>query len=342
MLNQPEACPGGQPGVDAVIRHLPRVWIHQGFDVNSSDSIELLRCQTEAACRGADEVEARMDVATNSSNMSIALSTNSSRRLADVAVLGATCGIGFRQGSFLCGQCDDGYVKLGGDCIKCAGFNFLMLASSLFVNVGMALFLLHKSANPVIGKDELAKIWDKVDREGSERLNKTGVGKVLELLGALPELHAMPESTMKDDAKRQKMHHLNDQRRVKLDRVCEEINKKRIEDSTGSTGNLEATQKKKCGCFKHKRGAIQVHEASNPDTDCSEVQVTKEDFVAFRASKSPSAAMGIIVFFLQSLGLIMKDSGAFGIMEALNLDTEKAGALMPLADCYCHHHQPRP
>ena len=55
-----------------------------------------------------------------------------------------------------------------------------------------------------------------------------------------------------------------------------------------------------------------------------EVWVTRDDFVKVRAGKSPTASMGIIIFFLQSLGLIMKNSSAFGVMEALNLDTEKA------------------
>lgn len=80
----------------------------------------------------------------------------------------------------------------------------------------MALFLLHKSGNPIIGRDELEKIWDKIDGSEAGQLSKVDVGKVLQLLGALPNVHDLPAEsdaqTGKHKSKRDKATELNTQR----------------------------------------------------------------------------------------------------------------------------------
>lgn len=136
MLNQPETCPGGVPGVEAVVRHLPQLWVHMGDDVNKSESVTLLRCQSALACLQDPRIT-EIIVGDADQNVTRRLSTHDdwweSADLDDL--VGAACGDGFQQGSFLCGECEEGYVKLAGDCIACGGFNVLMLISALLTNM---------------------------------------------------------------------------------------------------------------------------------------------------------------------------------------------------------------
>lgn len=48
------------------------------------------------------------------------------------------------------------------------------------------------------------------------------------------------------------------------------------------------------------------------------------DFVEEQKKKAPSASVGTAIFFMQTLSLVAKDANWFGVLEALNLDVEKA------------------
>ena len=363
MLSQPETCPGGLPGEQAVVRHLPQLWVHLGDDVNNSDSVQLLRCQSALACLEDPQIANADQNVTRRRR----LGTRNTSVVAQLdELVGATCGDGFQQGSFLCSECEDGYVKLAGDCIACGGFNVIMLAMTLVVNVFMSLFLLHKSANPIIPRDELEKIWDKIDGAGRGQLAKDDVGKVLELLGALPYLHVVSaevdDLTEKQVEFREKALAENAQRNNKLDKMCVEFNRDKIAAMGGGNDSGATADKPKAkGCCKKRLKKEQVAvrmetvetieveslesaeltgggdndddaKGHGPEKVEKQIEnqlaslsvVTKGDFVKVRAGKSPTASMGIIIFFFQSLGLIMKKSGAFGVMDALNLDTEEA------------------
>ena len=52
--------------------------------------------------------------------------------------------------------------------------------------------------------------------------------------------------------------------------------------------------------------------------------VLAEDFVREQSARSPTQSIATAIFFVQSLGLILKDADFFGILGALNLDLEAA------------------
>jgi hypothetical protein len=52
--------------------------------------------------------------------------------------------------------------------------------------------------------------------------------------------------------------------------------------------------------------------------------VLAADFVREQSARSPTQSIATAIFFVQSLGLILKDAEFFGILGALNLDLEAA------------------
>ena len=84
---------------------------------------------------------------------------------------------------------------------------------------------------------------------------------MLELLGALPS----PAEDI-DGKDKKKADKLNYERSQKLDRMCEEFNRKRIKEMEGQNGD--------CGAINE--------------------EVFKKDFVKVRKAKAPTSAMGTV------------------------------------------------
>ena len=303
-LASPHTCPGGVPvggasiaGIDvASINNMQFLWIHVP-DTWPNNSVELLRCQSTTAC---------MEPSSGSSNAS-------SRRLnawnRSEPWHPAHCGPGHKMGSFLCGQCADGWVKIGGDCVECPSFSWGMTAFTIIGEFIMALFLLHKSVLPIVGKQEVGEIWDKIDIEEKGILPQEKVGKVLELLGSLDPV---PVSCPKDSekAKNTQLRQL-DQRTSKLQTMCDEF----VQSKDG------AKQTKICCCCCKKQ-----QEEPKLDRIDAEILIKKHEFLKVRESKAPTASLATAIFFLQSLGLMIRDQGA-GFLEALNLGAQICYAL---------------
>ena len=71
-------------------------------------------------------------------NWSIVTRAHVSRQV-DHGYLAASCRDS--HGGFLCGECQEGTVKVKGVCAECPGFNWGTLATSLAINLAMGLFL---------------------------------------------------------------------------------------------------------------------------------------------------------------------------------------------------------
>jgi hypothetical protein len=56
----------------------------------------------------------------------------------------------------------------------------------------------------------------------------------------------------------------------------------------------------------------------------SELVVQREKFVRAASQTTPTAALSIAIFFIQTFGLLAKEASFFGAAEVLNLDAEKA------------------
>ncbi len=65
----------------------------------------------------------------------------------------------------------------------------------------------------------------------------------------------------------------------------------------------------------------EFHDAS---TGTPQKLVSVLDFVEEQKKKAPSASVGTAIFFVQTLSLVAKDANWFGVLEAMNLDVEKA------------------
>ena len=235
MVNSPNHCPGGLPGIDAFLLPLNGVWIH----ITDTGLVELVPCQRahEAERPGACEPLPLHDTA------------NDDRPAA------AKCGAGYE--GFLCGRCTTGFEKIDGECLPCPQFDWLALVQSLVMNVGIALFLVHKSAKPVISAPEIRLIWNKVDLTETGQLDVPSVGKVLAHLGVT----------------------------VSTKQLKKEAEVYGVDDS----------------------GFVQI-----------------EDFVNVESTKRPTQTLNTVVFFVQSLGLILKDAQFFGLLDTINLDVEAA------------------
>jgi Ca2+-binding EF-hand superfamily protein len=163
-LAEARTCPGGRRGEQSVVVPLPGIWTH----IHAGD-VELLGCQSADACVTATNVTAWL--------AGSAVAAVKNRRH-----LAAQCGDGYT--GFLCGECDDGFEKIDGKCIVCAAFDMHMLTWTLFLNLGMTLFIFHKSARPVVSATEIRAIWYQVDTAREGFLDLYGIGAVLLRLGA--------------------------------------------------------------------------------------------------------------------------------------------------------------
>jgi hypothetical protein len=125
-----KSCRGGALGLDAVVIPQSGIYIHFNDETNNA---ELIKCQNQESCEGvAGNESAWLEVVRNSSGR---------RRAAQIdhRYLGASCRDG--HNGFLCGECQEGTVKIKGVCAECPGFNWGTLATSLAINLAMALFL---------------------------------------------------------------------------------------------------------------------------------------------------------------------------------------------------------
>jgi hypothetical protein len=172
------SCPGGPAGSEAVIIPQAGVYIYAGAD----GAVELIACQNDDACTAPANVSAWR---TERRRGGVDGAATADGRHA----LAAVCGAG--HGGFLCGTCDPGHVKLKGVCSACDAFNWVVLVQTLLINLFIGLFLLHKSARPVISALDIGRLWDKVDQvdnasapERGGTLDAVGLGRVLDLLGA--------------------------------------------------------------------------------------------------------------------------------------------------------------
>ena len=68
-------------------------------------------------------------------------------------------------------------------------------------------------------------------------------------------------------------------------------------------------------------------------TDETNGLVDRDNFVLFQSTKSPTQAMPIALFFIQTLALIFKDKGNFSLLQLLNLDlvTMTKSCMMPMS-----------
>ena len=156
-----EVCPGGVPGRAAGICPMQGMWVHFG-----RAAPQLLECETTAACAQHDSVE---------------LCTGWLAEQRELKSGANKCSAGTT--GFMCLQCTGNASKVGGKCFDCPGVDWTTMLLSLLTNLCTALFLLHKSTNATVSKDEIEEIWLKVDLENTGELDGQKVGAVLRLLG---------------------------------------------------------------------------------------------------------------------------------------------------------------
>lgn len=131
-LTDAAVCPGGVPGQEAGICPMRGVWVHYGRD----GTPQLLACETAEACTS----HGALGNATASGACSTVQASHGLQAAAN------RCSD--RTQGFMCRECKHGYSKVGGRCFECPGFDYVTLALTLLINLGTALFLLHKVCHP--------------------------------------------------------------------------------------------------------------------------------------------------------------------------------------------------
>jgi Ca2+-binding EF-hand superfamily protein len=272
-FEQPEVCAGGAPG-DAIILPQAGTWIH----LNSADMPELLPCENHASC---------VHVATRGNLSGLA---------------GGKCGEGYE--GFLCRECQNGYMKVGGLCIVCTDFSPAMIVLNGAMLVLVALLLLHQSTMAVVSSTEFKQVWRKVDVHDTGFLDFDGVVAVLRLLGKQGQTgHVLAEKLFRD---------------IGLDPpsfYSPHKPKRRGKDSLSVEFYGRGSDLTHCyHQSEHIRiPTLQPHKLIHAD-----------DFVLTQKARAPTAAVPTAIFFVQTIGLIGKDASFFGALDALNLDVEKA------------------
>ena len=212
-------------------------------------------------------------------------------------VAGAVCAEGTT--GFLCAECADDYVKINGQCVVCTGFDVLVILLSLAMSFFTALFLLHSSTGLAhFSDDDIRNIWHKFDTEQKGYLVSDQVFNVLRMTGK----HMTQEvfATYMIDH-----FGLN----IKSESKTAEDGGSAAETVVeGGDGDAESKGDKRGFIFKSGT-------------------VTMEDFVSAFAAHRPSRNLGTLIFFIQTLGLIVKDSSAvLEFASALDLNAEESSA----------------
>jgi hypothetical protein len=192
------------PGVAAAFCPQPGVWFHAGAGL---DRVEMLACESAEACPGVLPPDA--NATCGKAFRGVGWTTAWQREGSDAGEGSGPnqCGDGYA--GFMCSECAEGWNKVDGLCIPCAGFNPPMLATYVLSSWGLAFILLHKSIKDTISREDIEDIWYKVmpssshlisssllissllnwckvDVERTGRLGVAGVGQVLKLTGIFP------------------------------------------------------------------------------------------------------------------------------------------------------------
>ena len=149
-----KACPGGARGVDAVISPLSGAWIYIPED--RSAPVTLIACENAVACSNFENMK------HGSPRQAWLEATNTSSTVQErILGWGGLCHEDYAGA--LCKDCAPEHVKIDGHCRVCTGFNMKVFLQFLVTNIAIGLLLLHLNTTPVIQRQQVEDIWNKVD-----------------------------------------------------------------------------------------------------------------------------------------------------------------------------------
>jgi Ca2+-binding EF-hand superfamily protein len=184
-------CPGGS-AVDSVICPVSGLWIESRNpavfgdrnqqDAASRHSVALIACEGAYQCRrrpdcsGEDiNVTRRLAVA----NCSFAAGSNCTVNLRPQPT--AQCGP--HHTGFLCAECEAGFAKVVGKCVKCSGADMGTIFCLLIEMVLVGLLMLYKAIKVVCPVTQADAVFRLVDEDGSGHLDRAEVHALMQRMG---------------------------------------------------------------------------------------------------------------------------------------------------------------
>jgi hypothetical protein len=286
-LTRAGLCPGGLPS-ESVICPQEGIWVH--WPPNQPTKPQLLACENAHSCR--TNISTQADGTSGCAAWIAASPLGTAARSAECAPL---------HRGFRCAHCTDEAVKIKGVCRPCPGVQWKMVALDIAIKFCTAFFLFHKSTAATFSAHDVRLIWHKVDTDHDPEspaeecvLGKAGVRQVLALLGLHPSEKKLDATMHKEYLARTRAH------------------RRRQRAEAEGVGGVVAVEAKARGMEE------------GPE---DELLVDAEVFCRIESAKSPTASLGIAIFFLQTFALIARGAGFADSLGVANLNTEEAAQM---------------